>query len=83
MTERHNKRTVKSGTWHIWASIGCSLVALVFIPILFGALAAINGGIVFFRGDKEMGFGLIVAAVAATVFGMLLGMIVWSAQYSY
>jgi hypothetical protein len=70
-------------TWWIAASIVCSVIALVFIPILFGALAAVDGGVVFFRGNKEMGFALIVTAVAATVFGMLFGMIVWSAQYGY
>ncbi|HXH21301.1 MAG TPA: hypothetical protein VNN10_04670 [Dehalococcoidia bacterium] len=65
--------------WQIIGSAAASLVALVFIPLLMGAVAVALGGYVFFgqqrlEGQKPLGFALMVGGVAAAAWGVLLGM---------
>ena len=69
--------------WQIGASIACSAIALLFIPILFGAVGTMLGGYVFFKGEKPIGFALIVGGVAAAILGTLIGMTVAASQYGY
>lgn len=70
-------------SWQIGGSILSSLIALLFIPVLFGAVGVMLGGFVFFKGQKPIGFALMVGGVAAAILGMLIGMVVWSSQYGY
>ena len=70
-------------SWQIGGSILSSLIALLFIPVLFGAVGVVLGGYVFFKGQKPIGFALMVGGVAAAILGMLIGMVVWSSQYGY
>ena len=70
-------------SWQIGGSILSSLIALLFIPVLFGAVGVMLGGFVFFKGQKPIGFALMVGGVAAAILGVLIGIVVWSSQSGY
>lgn len=53
-----------------WVSM---VVSLVFIPIVFGAVAVIMGYL-YREKDEKMGTVLMIAGVAGAIFGVLLGM---------
>lgn len=53
-----------------WVSM---IVSLVFIPIVFGAIAVIMGYL-YREKDEKMGTILMIAGVAGAIFGVLLGM---------
>jgi hypothetical protein len=55
-----------------------SLIAVLLLPPIFGAIGAILGGYVFVKGQKTTGLALIVAGVAAAIIGMLLAAIALS-----
>jgi hypothetical protein len=54
------------------------ILSLLFFPILFGPLGVIFGSIAWSKGNR---FGMIstLVAIPCMYFGMLFGMIVWSA----
>ncbi|GKS55701.1 hypothetical protein IGJ91_001009 [Enterococcus sp. DIV0765f] len=53
-----------------WVSM---IVSLVFIPIVFGAIAVIMGYL-YREKDEKMGTILMIAGVAGAILGVLLGM---------
>lgn len=53
-----------------WVSM---VVSLVFIPIVFGAIAVIMGYL-YREKDEKMSTVLMIAGVAGAIFGVLLGM---------
>lgn len=53
-----------------WVSM---VVSLVFIPIVFGAVAVIMSYL-YREKDEKMGTVLMIAGVAGAIFGVLLGM---------
>lgn len=53
-----------------WISM---VVALAFIPVVFGAVAVIMGYL-YREKDEKMGTILMIAGVAGAIFGVLLGM---------
>ncbi|MEQ6207088.1 zinc-ribbon domain-containing protein [Enterococcus mundtii] len=53
-----------------WVSM---IVSLVFIPIVFGAIAVIMGYL-YREKDEKMGTILMIAGVSGAIFGVLLGM---------
>lgn len=53
-----------------WVSM---IVSLVFIPIVFGAIAVIMGYL-YREKDEKMGMILMIAGVSGAIFGVLLGM---------
>lgn len=53
-----------------WVSM---VVSLVFIPVVFGAVAVIMGYL-YREKDEKMGTILMIAGVAGAIFGVLLGM---------
>ena len=55
-----------------------SLIALLFFPVIFGAIGAILGGYVFVKGQKTTGVALIVAGVAVAIIGMVFAAIALS-----
>jgi hypothetical protein len=56
-----------------------AVIALFFIPILFGLLAIILGVIAATQGDKPLGWYAAGAGAAGAIIGMILGAIVYSA----
>ena len=64
--------------WQIGGSILSSLIALLFFPVIFGAIGAILGGYVFVKGQKTTGVALIVAGVAVAIIGMVFAAIALS-----
>jgi len=58
---------------YLYASLVLSGISILFIPPLFGLLAAICGLVVLLRGRPFYGAALIVIAVIAAVIGMILG----------
>ena len=56
-----------------------AVIAVFFIPILFGLLAIILGVIAATQGDKPLGWYAAGAGAAGAVIGMILGAIVYSA----
>jgi hypothetical protein len=57
----------------------CAVIALFFIPILFGLIAIILGVLAANRGDKPLGWYAAGAGAAGAIIGMILGAIVYSA----
>lgn len=53
-----------------WVSM---VVSLVFVPVVFGAVAVIMGYL-YGKKDEKMGTILMIAGVAGAIFGVLLGM---------
>lgn len=53
-----------------WVS---TIVSLLFIPVLFGAIAVIMGYLYRFK-DEKMGTILMIAGVAGGMLGVLIGM---------
>jgi hypothetical protein len=45
-------------------------IAVVLLPVLFGPVAIVLGGVGYARGDRRVG----LYAIAASVVGMLLGL---------
>jgi len=56
-----------------------AVIALFFIPILFGLIAIILGVIAATQGDKPLGWYAAGAGAAGAIIGMILGAIVYSA----
>jgi hypothetical protein len=53
-------------------------IAVLFYPIIFGVVAIVLAIIGYNKGDRELGKWAIIAAVAGTVLGFLLGYIAWA-----
>jgi hypothetical protein len=60
-------------------SIICSVVALLFLPIVFGPVGAVLGFVDYGRGDKK-GLWAGIAGIVATAIGMALGYAVYNAN---
>lgn len=68
----------KQGTVYIvigWVSFA---ISLLFIPLIFGAVAFIMGFLTYKTRSEIQGVVLMVCSIVGTIFGMLLGMILWS-----
>jgi len=63
-------------TASVW-SIICSVLAVLFTPLLFGAIAIYLGYRAKKSGDRA-GDMLMICAVIATIVGLALGAIVWT-----
>jgi hypothetical protein len=50
-----------------------AVIAVFLFPIVFGPIAAILGFVAHAKGDKPLGLIVGIAAIVATVVGMLLG----------
>lgn len=50
-----------------------TIISLIFIPVLFGAIAVIMGYLYRFK-DEKMGTILMIAGVAGGMLGVLIGM---------
>ncbi len=61
------------------AAFVCAVIALFFIPIVFGLIAIILGVVAATRGDKPLGWYAAGAGAAGAIIGMILGAIVYSA----
>lgn len=68
----------KQGTAYIVLGWVCFAISLLFIPLLFGAVAFIMGYLTYKVRSETHGVVLMVFSIVGTIFGMLLGMIVWS-----
>lgn len=71
-------------TGHIYVIIGwiSMVISLLFIPILFGAIAVIMGYL-YRSYNQKHGTVLMIAGVAGTVLGVLIGMLVGMASMLY
>ena len=56
----------------------CAVIALVFLPIVLGPLGAVLGYVGYRKGDP-LGRWALIAAIAATVIGLLLAALVLQA----
>jgi hypothetical protein len=56
-----------------------AVIAVFFIPIVFGLLAIIAGVIAANRGDKPLGWYAAGAGAAGAIIGTILGAIVYNA----
>jgi hypothetical protein len=56
-----------------------AVIALFFIPILFGLLAIVLGIVAATQGDKPLGWYAAAAGGAGAIIGMILGAIVYNA----
>jgi hypothetical protein len=61
------------------AAFACAVIALFFIPIVFGLIAVILGVVAATQGDKPLGWYAAGAGGAGAIIGMILGAIVYSA----
>ena len=66
----HGQETGKLYSIIGWVSM---IVSLVFIPIVFGAIAVIMGYL-YREKDEKMGTILMIAGASGAIFGVLLGM---------
>jgi hypothetical protein len=53
-------------------------IAVVFFPIVFGLVAIVLAIVGYNLGDRDLGKWAIIAAVAGTVLGLLLGYLAWA-----
>jgi len=54
------------------------VIAIVFIPILFGPIGVILGFVGHAKGDKPLGMYVGIASIVTTIVGMALGAWVWN-----
>lgn len=66
------------GRGYTVAGFICAVIALVFLPVVLGPLGAVLGYVGYRKGD-ELGRWAIAAGVAATVLGVVLGVLLFSA----
>jgi len=71
-----NTNNQNSGSLTVLIVLGwiSAAISLFFFPVIFGFGGVALGYLVRSRGRKEMGTILMIASVAAAVFGTLLGM---------
>lgn len=69
------------GRGYTVAGFICAVIALVFLPIVLGPLGAVLGYVGQRKGD-QLGRWALIAGVAATVVGLLLGVLLFSAAQS-
>lgn len=55
-------------------------ISLLFVPLVFGAGAFIMGYLTYRVRSEIHGVVLMVFAIVGTIFGVLLGIIVWSIE---
>lgn len=70
----------KDVTGFIVASSICSVLALLFFPIIFGPVALVCS-IFVMKEKKPLGIGLLVASILATIIGSILGFITYVMIY--
>jgi hypothetical protein len=61
-------------------SIICSVVALFFIPVIFGPVGAVLGFVDYGRGDRK-GLWAGIFGIVATIVGVVLGYAVFRATH--
>jgi uncharacterized membrane protein YvbJ len=66
---------IKQGAGQLYLIVGwvSMVVSLLFIPVLFGAIAVIMGYL-YRDKDEKMGTILMIAGVAGGILGVLIGM---------
>jgi amino acid permease len=85
MTEHETDRypaptaTRSSATGFVIGGLVCAIVALVFLPIIFGPVGAVLGFVGYAKGDKR-GLWVGIGAIVATFAGMLIGVAVLHAM---
>ena len=75
MSDDGPQRTTNRGRPMTIVGFVLAAIAVFFLPIILGPAAAIFGGVGYGKGDR-LGMWAIVAGVAATIVGMLLGVLV-------
>jgi len=70
------RAATRPGSGQTWGSVICSLLALAFLPPLFGAIA-IYLAIRVRRTNKDAGNGLLAMAIVCTLIGMVIGAVTW------
>ncbi len=77
-----SQQTTQSGrlSWKGWAyiSIGCSVIALMLFPPVFGIAGIFSGYQVHKRGREGQGIVLMIVAGIALIAGMLIGAYVFT-----
>ncbi|MFC2949433.1 zinc-ribbon domain-containing protein [Virgibacillus sediminis] len=73
-----------TGSANTYMIIGwiCCVVSLIFIPIIFGAITVIMGYLTK-KTNEQHGTIMMIAGVAAAIFGMLLGAALGGYYYYY
>lgn len=66
------ERTAENGRAYTVAAFICTVVAIFFIPVVFGPIGAVLGFVGNAKGDR-MGMWAAIAAIVATFVGMALG----------
>ncbi len=55
-------------------------IAVFLFPIIFGPIGAVLGFVAYAKGDKPLGLIVGIAAIVATIVGMVLGAAVMSSN---
>jgi hypothetical protein len=80
MSESQANSTTSSARVMSIIGIVLAVVAVFLFPIIFGPIAAVLGFVAHAKGDKPLGLIVGIAAIVATVVGMLLGAAVMSSM---
>lgn len=70
MTKR---KISKSG--YLALGIVCAIVALIFIPPVFGIVSIFAGVQLFRKYDEGLGLAIVITGAVCLVLGMILGML--------
>lgn len=76
------ERSTTSNPGRIYTILGAvfGVIALLFIPILFGPAGIILGFVGHAKGDKPLGMYVGIGSIVTTIVGMVLGALVWGAM---
>ena len=57
-----------------------AIIAIVFVPIIFGPVGAILGFVGNSKGDKPFGMYVGITGIVTTIVGMVLGAVVFNSM---
>ena len=75
--ERQEKKDKEKADTLANIGIGLGIIALGFIPVLFGPIGVILGAVASSKGS-DRGIIAVVVAIVGTVAGIFIGILVWS-----
>jgi hypothetical protein len=81
MTAQPQSTTANSGRVFTILGLVFGLLAIVFIPILFGPAGIVLGFVGYSKGDRPFGLIVGIGSIITMIGGLILGAVVWNSMH--
>jgi hypothetical protein len=81
MTAQPQSNTANPGRVFTIVGLVFGLLAIVFIPILFGPAGIVLGFVGYSKGDRPFGLIVGIGSIITMIGGLILGAVVWNSMH--